>query len=390
MEERKIAYAKFFSLAGTNIFNVFINLWAISTFGTTKELAFILSIAGISSFLFSLLGGVLSSGSNVLNIVRYSDLISFMFCIVAVGAQLFISNNFVILLALVFVLNINVSLTSPSIKRIIGIVVEKNKIVSFNSFLSVGTQTITVLMPLITSVMFSRHVLSITGAIAINGLSFFISFVFLNRINVQVSKLKTKKKVNYITAIKTVKQDGLLSYLIIAGFFSNIFLSGFNLIIPSVAIRVLNDASFYGVLISTESIAAIVGLASIHWIKLDPEVSNERRGLILSGVIMIVLAIFPMKFLFFINSFSLSFFYSRFNVGLQSYIQIKVENKFIGYIFSLTYISSNIAIPIGNILFGYLIDKHISLSIYIVAIGIIIINIVWFIMLRFKNKKQKR
>lgn len=385
MEGRKIAYSKFSSLIGTNTFNVFLNLWIINVFGDTKSLAYVLSTAGLSSFLFSFIGGTLSTSSNLIRIVKIADLCSFFFCIIAILFQSLFESSNVVLLLLVFLLNVNVSLTSPSIKRLIGLSVERSVMVNFNNSVNLTCEIIKVLMPIITSFLYGEGLLTIQGALAVNGFSFFISFLFLSKLNISVPTLENKKKINYITALKEVRKNSLLLYLLGAGFLSNVLLAGYNLLMPTVAVKLYHSDSFYGLLMSIESLAAIIGLGATKWFKLDPKLSNERKGLFAAAAIILISSIYPNKYIFCISSFVLAFFYARYNVGLQSYIQMEVKNEFIGHIFSLLFISANIALPLGNVLFSFIIDTHMFLSICLVALGLMIINSMWFITLKVRN-----
>jgi hypothetical protein len=379
--ELQLATSKFSSLVGTSIFNVFINVWVIDTFGSARVLSHVLSIAGVSSLLFSFLGATISKKLYFIKAIRYADGLSAIFCLIADVLLLTTNYRLPILLALVFTLNMNVAMTGPSLKRLIGIAVSKDRIIGFNAVISTGTETIKVVMPMLTTFLYTNHWLSLIGTITLNGISFFISFLFIRGIWCESESLSDGNGVTYKSAFVYMLKAPLLAYLIIAGFFSNIFLSGYTLIIPTIAINNFHDHSLYGLIVSIESAAAILGLLSIRYIHIDEQISRERWGLIVGGLSVGVTGIFLTKEAFMLTSFILGFFYARYNVGLQSYIQINVRNELIGYFFSMIFICASIAVPIGSTLFGLIIDKHAIEALAIISAGITVINAIWFVLI---------
>ena len=74
---------------------------------------------------------------------------------------------------------------------------------------------------------------------------------------------------------------------------------------------------------------------------------------------------------------------TRYAVSSQSILQLDVEKENIGKVFSLLYIFSNIAIPIGSVFFGKFLDTNISIAVLLFTLGICATNIVWRV---YKNE----
>lgn len=371
-----ILISKVSSLIGTTIFNTIVNLWILEVFNSSKTLGFILSISSVSAFICSIIGGYLADSKYLLKILQIADLFSAIICVISI---FFISNvhiNYIYLV--VFLLNINVALTAPLIKSLIPSVIKKESIISFNSTLVMFSEIIKIAIPLGATFLFQTKFLSINGALILNTVSFFISFLFIKRVPVKEIK-GAIKFVGYRETIKYLKTKKVVTLLIITGGLSNFFLAGFNLLLPIFSVQELKNSIFYGIFLSAESIGALIGALSTKIFIVDKLIVRERMGLLLSSALLYLLIFWQNYMVLILLCFLLNFFYVRYNVAFQSYMQTDVDKEYIGKTFSVSYILSNILLPCGSLLFGILLDYSFGISIGLIATGLVLINLIWVI-----------
>ncbi|NMO79407.1 MULTISPECIES: MFS transporter [Niallia] len=374
--KNKILISKVSSLFGTSVFNTIVNLWILDIFNSSHTLGVILSISGISALLFSLLGGYLADSNYLKKILLWADLSSAIFCIISVFLISSFSKDIIYLV--VFLLNINIALTAPLIKSLVSNVVQKELIISFNSILAMYSEILKIALPLISTFLYQFDILTLNGALIINAISFFISFLFVK--GIQLNELNSKSKlIGYWDTLKYLLNRKVLSMLILTGGISNFFLAGFNLLLPVFALDKVGNSFYYGVFLSLESIGALCGALSTKYIIVDKMIIKERIGIFFSGILLSSLILFNSKFLLIFICFILNFFYVRYNVALQSFLQTDVNKEYIGKVFSVSYILSNVLLPLGSLFFGYLLEDFYKLSIGVIAGGLIFINLLWVV-----------
>lgn len=374
--QMNIRWSKTSSLIGTTLFNIIVNLWVIETYSSATYLGLVSSLSGFSALIFSFLGGYLADSKYIMKILYLTDLISAFLCGIAYLAIQHISPFFIF--PMIFLLNINVSLTNPLIKSLIANKIEKNNLIKFNSSLVIIGEIIKIVIPIISTFLYSNQFLSLKGALFINGVSFIFSFILIKKINVTDINQNIKKR-SYITTIKYLKNKKIISLLLITGAMSNFILSGFNLVLPLYATEILNKSSYYGVFLSIESIGGLIGSLSTTIMPIDKDIVKERIGLLFTGLFLFVFCIFNSSIILMIICFTLNFFYVRYNIAFQSYIQSDVKSEHIGKTFSISYILSSLLLSTGSLFFGLLLSYSFIWTLIIISTGLTIINLIWVI-----------
>jgi hypothetical protein len=377
--------SKSFSLAGTVFFNVCINLWVINTYGSTAELGKIMAIAGVSNLLFGLLGGYIGDILKKENILRIADLFSGLICLISFF--IFSNINIFAVSIIVFLLNMNSSLSSPIIRALVPQIVQKTELIIFNSKLSGLTETIKVGMPVVTTYLYGQGMIEIKYVFLINGISFFISYFLITLIRLP-NNLNTKKNTNtsFIAVLKLLKDNKILLLLMITSTFSNFIFAGMNLLLPTYSISILESNRYYGYFLAAEALGSLLGIYSSKFLHIDKNMLKERIGLFFSGFLACLPFIFNSGLLVILFCFSICFFLSRYNVAIQSYLQTNVPNGLVGKTFAISYVFAGIAVPLGSLFFGFLGEFFLKEIFLIISFGIVSINGFWILyMYKFKD-----
>ncbi|MGM9894333.1 MAG: MFS transporter [Ligilactobacillus ruminis] len=380
MVEKVLLSSKTISTAGTLFFNAVIDLWVVQIFGSAKILGNTMAFTTLAAAICSFIGGYLADSSFRLRVLIMINAASSLVCGIAFLEQKQLIGKPLTVYLLVFLLNIGSYLSSPLFKTITSISVEKTRIVAFNRSITFASQLCTVLIPPAATWLFAKKIISLEGALLLNGLSFVLCSLLMVGLR-KADGVKTAGNSNgYLGTIKLINNSGPLLFMALSGFILNFFLSGINVWLPYFTTKILHNASVYGVAISCQAVGGIIGALSIKKIKLDTSLRVERLGLVIScGLIMLLLFSVSAPALI-LAMFFLAAIITRYNIALQSLIQTHVEQKYIGKTFSTTYLIANLALPIASFLFGQLLNFSWKWLLVVVSLGLSSMNLLWIIM----------
>ncbi|WP_239773045.1 MFS transporter [Mammaliicoccus sp. I-M36] len=391
--ELNLVTSKFTSGFGVTIFNTTINLYILTVYNSGEILGKVMAIAGISSVISSLLGGYLSDYYNKKSLLKFLDISSLILCLIAI--PLSYTNNLMVILVLVFLLNMNNNFSSPVFKSLIPDIVTKDKIPRFNSRLATINELNKIGTPIVATYFFSRQIIDIQEVLFINAITYLLSYIYVNKVDIIDKNLAHFRKVSFFQSYKSsysyIHKNHLLAYLVYTGFFSNIFLGGFNLILPLYATEVLGNNELYGIFLSFEAVGVLLGVFSSNLIKLDEKLISERILLLISGFLLIIPSIWVSKYSIILVCFILNFSLGRYNIALQNYIQINVEKGYLGKVFAVIFTLSALSGPLGSVVFGYITNIFLKDIFIIISIGIILINLIWILWVikeRYNEKKH--
>lgn len=376
------------SLVGTTIFNISINLWVVSVFGSSSDLGKVMAVSGISTVMFNLIGGYIGDAWNKSKIMKNTELFSFLFCIVS---SFFISENSLwTVMIIVFLLNMNSAISAPVVRSMIQNIVKKEELIRYNSKLSQSKEIIKVGVPILTTFLFGKGIIDIKDVFLINAFSYLLSYAMLRQMKVQDDNRSTNKKKNgYLEAIFYLKSENVVFLLMITSLISNFVLAGFNLILPVFSTEILHQKEMYGIFIGAESVGALIGVFSSNFISIDKEMLKERIGLMFSGMILSLPFFYQSGILLMIICFCINLFLSRYNIAFQSYLQTHVPKNMTSKVFSISYLFAGFAVPLGSLVFGYL-GEIWTLEIFLIlSLGLVSINGYWILYMS-KSKLLKR
>ncbi|MBP2058709.1 hypothetical protein J2Z60_001898 [Lactobacillus colini] len=381
MKEINLVISKTASLIGTQFFSVFLSLWIVNNFSKASMLSLSLSLTSVVTIAFTLFGGVASASTKIIKNLCLLDLLSMIICIFSAIMWLFESTSqlatYIILTVVNSVLSLNSSFSGPIFKKLTGVVVAKDKVLKYNEILSASKEIVRLVVPTLASFMFALGMINAFIALSINGFSFLASFISLynlGKYDIFPDNVQQSKGSHYREAITALfkDKDNLKKFSNI--FLLYIFIAGINILAPYYSVHVFKSSWLYGVLESSQSFGAILAVLTFKFYKVDISMRKERLGLVLSAICMALVVPTQSKALFIIGIAILAYYYLRYNVAFESYMQLGFKNSFLGEIYSLYYGLISIATLIGNTLIGALGDYNANLCFLVTSVAIGLIN----------------
>ncbi len=381
MREKNLVISKTASLIGTQFFSVFLSLWIVNSYSKASMLSLSLSLTSVVTIIFTLFGGAASAGTRIIRILCFLDLLSMGLCLVFAVMCLFGAKTrlttYIILTTLNSLLSLNSSFSGPIFKKLTGIIVVKDKVLKYNEILSASKEIVRLVVPTVTSFMYAAGWVDAFLALAINGLSFLISFISiynLRKFDASLVNAEKHKGSHYKEAVAAIfnEEKNIKKFLNI--FLLYIFIAGINVLVPYYAVHIFKSSWLYGVLESSQSFGAILAILTFKFYKVDISLRKECVGLVLSALWLALVVPTQSKMIFIIGMAILAFYYLRYNVAFESYLQLSFRNNFLGEVYSLYYGLTSIAVLIGNTLVGILGDYNANLCFLTVSLSIGLIN----------------
>lgn len=361
--DSKIFAARLISILGTQVFNTLLELWVVSYYHSSAILGSIIAISNIGTFVWSYFGGVLADKTFFLKILKIIDVLSIIFCFIAFFA---IAEGVFVLYILTCLLNLNIYMSAPILKRAVHIFVDKTNIDSLNQKIAVSVQLISVCVPPIISIGFANNFLNLKFGLFINALSFAGSFFFISKLSMKnISVNKTINKSDYKTAVFNLFKNQKIASIVIAGICLNFILGGVSILIPIYVISFLNNKSMYGLVLACQAIGGIAGSVSITYI--DYKITKLKFDFIclaLTSLSLVMMIYNRLIWIPMLLAFMISVEIGRYSIYSQGIIQKNVSAHEVGKTFAVIYMISNIFTPIGNFIFGQIIHKSVNYGLY--------------------------
>lgn len=388
--EGLLIFGRWTSKIGDIVFDYVNNVVLVQAFTNSSwVLALYQSSQTIINVLFNLVGGAIADSGKRKRILIITDLLSALVCFVT---SFFIGSNLLAaavitanaLLALIF------SFSSPTFKSIVREMVEKDRISFYNSISNGGKELIAMIGPVIGLGL--MNVVGARGALLINAATFLISALsecFLVKLEQEKKEEAAKGKKNILGDIKEgfqyLWQEKTVFYLLVISAFVNFFLAGYNLLIPYTDVIYQGKFhGFYSKVMVAEAIGGIVG--SFINSRLPAKFTKKYSVLLLflgaTGIALVLppiasltgnLIVCLVPFLLFGTMLTM------FNINFMSYVQIHVDENYLGRVFSVIFTVAVMFMPIGSFVFSFL---HITDSINgfgIMGLGIMLLAVMSFL-----------
>lgn len=345
----------------------------------------------IIGIIFNIIGGLIADFGNKKKIIIISDLFSAIICFVAsffvlsnyMAAALIIANGF---LALVF------SFQSPCFRAVISQMIDKDRIVKYNSINSAGMEIINITGPIIGLALMGY--VGSRGALLINAGSFFISAiseVFLQPLKPEVAKAKKPALRVLPSGIIYVCRNKTILIQVIVCAFTNFFITAYNLLAPYTEIIYKGTYDgYYSKLLVADAIGGILG--SVVNTKIANKYFKTGASLlkleILVGLSLLFIPVAALSgnlFVGLIPYLLFSMTLAMYNINFMSYVQTSVEESFQGRVFSVIFAFIMIFMPIGSFLFSAIKITEDIRSFYIPGVGIMVVAVVCLFINKFMN-----
>lgn len=368
------------SNAGNRIFD-YANSILILSFGKTaiKVMALYQGSETLVAILLNLIGGVAADGSSKKKICVITDLVSALICFVLallvkspiIGMAVVIANIF---LACVSAFN------SPTYKSIIREVIAKDFLISFNSIMHGVNEAIGLIAPVLALVLVNK--IGVIGALCVDGFTFLLSAVLEYNLKplpgYEIIDVKRKRLIHELRAgFKYMLGNKKILFLIVMSAGINFFLSAYNLSLPF-SENILGEG-YYSKALIAEASGGIIG-SLICTVRKKEENSLKIMGMYL-GSAGLALAIVPFGVRLINNKlcvlgliFLFSMLITIYNVKFFTYVQMTIQQDFLGRIFSIINTVALLFVPIGALFFSFILSFEDLFSFYVSGGGMIIIS----------------
>ncbi|WP_113673926.1 MFS transporter [Vallitalea guaymasensis] len=376
------------SKMGSTLHNIALKSWLISISHNAALLGWISALTTIPMLLFNFVSGYLADTKNKKRIIVVTDFVSGIVCLLF---ALLVNVN-KIYVPLILVVNITLavchSLFSPSLRALVPAIISKETIKKTNAVLSNLTELVKIVSPALTAYLLTIDSISIKTLFVINGVSFLLSSISEMFIDYRYKNGNSKSSVkdlfyNIKDGFYYLKSHTVLFKLIIFAMITNLFLSGYNVLLPYYGEVILRNSKIYGIALSFEAAGAIIASFFIYLSKKkEVDLNDIVKATIPQGLSLIIGA-YPHSYALFISVFLFGYFLSRFNVLFFTYIQSNCDENYLGRVFSVIFTMAGVLMPLGDIIFGYVSSILANYTFVVIGGGILITTLFIF------NKKQK-
>ncbi len=370
---------------GNIIFDYANSVSIVSVFaGKPWVLAIYQSSETIIQILFNLIGGAKADKGNRKRIVIITDILSAIICFLlsffvdtSIMAQVMVVAN--ALLALVYAFN------SPTYKSMIREVIEKERIGFFNSIAHGGSEIVRVVGPIAGVALVG--IIGVRGALIFDAATFAISAIaeaFLVKVSTEESVKREKKNVfkDIAEGFAYLLKEKKILFLVLLASFVNFFLAGYNLLLPYTNIIFEGEIdSFYSKTLAMEAVGGII--SSMVCAKVVNKFGNNVMALIMflfgTGFVLVlepVFSLFGIAYLCLIPFALFGVFLTAFNIQFMSYVQVAVDEKYLGRVFSIIFTVAVLFMPLGSVVFSAAVNPIDVKSFYFVGGGIMALSLI--------------
>lgn len=389
-----LMFGKITSLIGSNMQSFALSLFVLSTTGSATKFASILAIALIPQLLLGPFAGVIVDWFYRKNILIVLDLISgIVVTIFAVSyfitGEISLTNIYI----LVIILSLISTIDSPTLQTIIPTITKKEDLVEANALNSLLMSIGSVISPAIAALAYGS--LGLKGVFIINSISFFLSAlseVFL----VIPRNAKKREKLSFNSFIGEFKEGigfivkrkeiiNIVTLAIILNFTFGSLTVGSTYI--SKIILKVSDFQ-YGIVDSVGVIGMIVASFLIGWLSKKNSIGkNLYSSLLISSAVLSSYAIVAFKsfveiensiiylyLLMLLITFVICLYIGLANTFINIYFQYIVPLEFMGRVSTVMGTGCMIAMPLSNMIYGYLFDKISVSNIFLISSVIMVIT----------------
>lgn len=335
------------------------------------------SSESISGILFNLIGGVVADQKDRKKILVLSDILSAV-CTFIIFLNYKRVNTWGLIIVNI-ILAILYSFNAPAYKAIVKNLLFEKYVYKYNSYSKSISEVINVSSPLLGMLIIKGFGFRI--GMLVNALSFLISamveYSFSYKKNIVIN-IKDKRNIDVIFSLKgawryILKSKELMVVLVMSGLV-NFFLAGYNFSLPFVN-NFSGTTYLYAHMLTSASIGNIIGSLLNGLMGKNLKIKAYCHLLLGVAIPCIIIGFFkdsePVLILCTIASMA---FLTAFNIQLMSGVQAKVDDKYIGRIFSIIFTISSLFVPLGTYVFTIL--NIMNWTVFsVIGVGIILMYI---------------
>lgn len=382
---------QFVSLVGSSMQSFALSLYILKVTGSGKLFATMLIVALIPKLVLGPICGVFSDWFDRKKILIYLDLLSGIVIAVVFLISLKGSLNILTIYLCVMLLSFISAFYNPTAGAVFPSIVDKDDLVLANSANSMINTVGNIAAPLLAGVTYGFF--GITPVFLINGISFFIIaffeiFIKIPKVSKKVEKGLVKAfKRDFLEGIKFISVNKILRRTLLLAFISNTFLNpSFSIGLTYISKMVLKVTdSQYGVLEGILVLGSLAGPIVASKIAKDINVSKLNCiCLLIMGILMGLSAVsisplflntFNTRIVPIISYVTINIFVvmalTVSNIFIFTMIQKQVPGELMGRVSAVISTIVMAAIPLGQLLYGFLFDEISSYKVLIITFAII-------------------
>ncbi|XBG85714.1 MFS transporter [Enterococcus cecorum] len=331
---------------------------------------------------FNLFAGAFADKVNRKKILIVTDFLSGITCLIGF---LFLDTPYLYLAMLVgnIVLAILSTYNSPSYNAMIKESITEDYIETHFSRFTPAKEIFSIASPSIGVLVWQLFGLKVSYLF--NAATFLFSAFISSKIVIQLPPKEKKKKESVFKQITEGLQymfkHKTIMYLLIISAMVNFFLSGYNLSMPYLNNYFAKEMSnFFGAPLIAESVGAIVFSAVNTKLSKEKkkEVSQNKMLLFifLCGLSIVLLplqdAVFKNAYLSLVPFALMGGFLTMFNIQFFTIVQKSVDSEYVGRVYSVIFTIAILFMPVGSIVFGFILNPANLLVMLICGIGVIL------------------
>ncbi len=380
------------SLFGASILRFALSLYILEISGSATIFGTILGVSVIPTIFISPVGGVIADRFNRKKLMVIFDFAS-SFIVAMFAIFLSMGNNSIIAIGLLMTgLTIISAMYQPTVQSSIPLLVPENMLLKSNGVVSGVVSVANFLGPIIGGILYS--VLDIRVIVIVSSLSFFLSAIMEIFINIPFEKkqqshhmVKTiindmKEGIHYILKENTFILKSIGIACLINLFVVPIFLVGLPYMIK---VMLKMPDTYYGFTQAGMSLSIIFSAMTIGILKDKIKDNNLYLwicgcglffGFMAFGVSNLVTNALTKYLIISVSSIFVMFSLTVVSIFITTLIQKETPNSLLGKVVSIQTAVAMTAIPIGQIMFGILVDFFAN-KIYLLILGVGILS--WII-----------
>ncbi len=371
---------------GNIVFNILLVKWLLEKTGTAYASGVVMGFSLLPTLIFGLFSGVIVDTFSKKYILVLTDFLNAIICFL-IGLVVLGNNVNIPLLSLaVFLIGANNTLFGPAFRSILPEILGKENMVSINSIFALASQLSSVIAPMLAGVLMISVNLSITSIFLINAITFLCSS--LCELMLPYKKRKEEKKEikifqNIYQGFSYIKGVTWLFFLLITASLVNIFIAGYDLMLPFYLREIYadTDGRLFSIALTVEAVAGIV--AALVQSKFGKKINFDLwLYLLLVGISAFFIGSNVTIYLSLLGVFLFNFFLVFFNVNFFAKVQTEVDSQFIGRTFSIIFLLANLSMPFSKYIFAYVNISILPYIFTIIGLGIASVSLL-------SNNKRK-
>ncbi len=372
----KLLNKNFILLVGSQLFSVFgaaivqfaISLYVLDKTGSMATFSLVLSLSMVSRIIFLPFGGIVADRFPKRKLMIIMDFIYFLMALI-LAFGIFKGYGIIIMAIVSIVLGIVSSFETPIVQSSIPIVCTRENIPQANGIINSVAMLSNIIAPILAGIIYSYKNSYIS--FIISSIFFLLAviceiFLVIKQDNLEKVKGSVFKIVKDDTAqtINYLKNNNIIIKICLVAFLINLIISSFiTVVIPyTVRIKWSIGEELFGFMNMLFAIGGLMGsiLVSIIASKIKGDGISK---MFLAGSMIFAFLVLPYSGIYNnITSFCImtgivtisNGIFTMVSIQLISYIQIITEEKLLGRVISFIMMISVLAMPMGQMVYGYL------------------------------------